>query len=79
MEPAYSIVLQLGGVVAVSKVVGLTPSAISQWSAPPPGGCGGLVPARHIPKLCAFAELKGIELEPNSFFAGHMRKKKSRK
>jgi hypothetical protein len=73
MEPAQSIVNMLGGPTTVAKHLRLTPGAVSRWSMPKTKGCGGLVPSAHIPELCRLARSRGLFLEPNSFFQGHMR------
>lgn len=73
MEPAKSIVEHLGGAVLVARALDLSVGAISKWSTPiERGGRGGLVPSRHIPKLCKLALARGGFLEPNSFFRGHI-------
>jgi hypothetical protein len=79
MEPARTIVYSLGGVVLVAKALHLTPSGVCHWYTPIPKGCGGLVPSRHIPKLCALAEKMNLFLEPNMFFEGHMLKSRKKK
>ena len=74
MDPAKSIVLSLGGPTKVGGIVGLSASAVSKWWAPlGKGGCGGLIPSRHIPALVRYARDElGRFLEPNMFFAGHI-------
>lgn len=73
IQPARSIVEMLGGVGVVAKALHLTPSAVSKWSTPTErGGCGGLIPSRHIPPLCRFAPTRDCFLEPNTFFWGHI-------
>lgn len=73
MEPARSIVESLGGVSAVARYLSITPGAVSKWCMPVRRkGTGGLIPSRHIPKLCALAGQLGKFLEPNSFFRGHL-------
>jgi hypothetical protein len=75
VEPAYSIVLRLGGPSAVSRAVGISPGGVCRWYMPQPKGCGGRIPAKYITQLCALAKKDGLFLEPNMFFL----KKKKRK
>jgi hypothetical protein len=72
MEPAQSIVKRLGGPTAIAKALRISASGVSRWSIASPKGCGGLIPSRHIPDLCALARKQNIFLEPNMFFKGHM-------
>lgn len=73
MEPAHSIVVMLGGPQIVAQWLSLTPGAVSRWYAPlKHGGCGGLVPSRHVPALCRLAKVQGKFLVPNMFFEGHL-------
>lgn len=73
MEPALSIVRSLGGPTKVGLIVNLSTSAVSKWWAPlDKGGCGGLIPSRHVGALVRAARAAGKFLEPNMFFAGHL-------
>lgn len=73
MEPALSIVQSLGGVTALARYLKITAGAVSKWSTPTQrGGRGGLIPATYIPALCKLARAKGVFLEPNSFYRGHL-------
>lgn len=73
MEPARAIVLMLGGPKKIAVLLGLSTGAITKWYASvETGGCGGLIPSRHIVTLCQFARRKRVFLEPNMFFAGHI-------
>lgn len=73
MEPAKSIVARIGGPRIVSGLLGLTPGALTKWWTPRErGGCGGLIPSAHIVKLIPLARARGVFLEPNMFFEGHI-------
>ena len=62
----------LGGPKKVAEFLGLTTGAITKWYTPTEeGGCGGLIPSRHIPSLIGLARNLKKFLEPNSFFFGH--------
>jgi hypothetical protein len=73
MEPAKAIVGMLGGPVFVAGLLELTPSAVVKWyRGVDDGGCGGLIPSRHIAALCKHARSVNTFLEPNMFFVGHI-------
>jgi hypothetical protein len=72
MEPAKSIVRMLGGSAEVARQLNLSASGVCRWYIAPPRGCGGLIPSRHIPQLCALAREQNKFLEPNMFFRGHL-------
>lgn len=63
----------LGGPKKVATFLNLSTGAPSRWYAPKDRkGCGGLIPSEHIPNLCQMAKERGLFLEPNMFFIGHM-------
>jgi hypothetical protein len=73
MEPAKSIVAMLGGPKKIAILLKLSTGAITKWYlSTEKGGCGGLIPSRHIVSLCKFAASKRKFLEPNMFFEGHV-------
>ena len=76
MEPARSIVFRLGGPSAVSRAVGISPGGVCRWYMPTPTGCGGIIPSKYIPILCAMAKKDDLFLEPNMFFPKGKKKKK---
>jgi hypothetical protein len=73
MEPARSIVKNLGGPTQVAAFFAISPGAVVRWYTPADkGGCGGLVPSHRIPALCKLARRRRQFLEPNMFFEGHL-------
>lgn len=73
MEPAKAIVALLGGPTKIATLLGLSVSAVTKWYLPmDKGGCGGLIPSRHIAALCKHARKIAVFLEPNNFFKGHV-------
>jgi hypothetical protein len=53
LDPALSIIAQLGGATNVSKALGVSYSQVRKWTwSKERGGTGGLIPQRHhIPVL----------------------------
>ena len=69
MEPAQSIIHQLGGAVKVAAIVEVDKSRVYKWCKPKTdGGTDGLVPSWHITKLLEFASKNGICLSAEDFF-----------
>jgi hypothetical protein len=60
-EPAYSIVVKLGGVGATARICGLTTSAVSRWLSK--AGTGGDVPVIHWKKLIVYARTHGVAVD----------------
>jgi DNA-binding transcriptional regulator YdaS (Cro superfamily) len=58
LTPAQRAVKAIGGVVAVAKLVGISPQAVSQWDR---------VPAPHAAKVAAASGVPAHELRPDIF------------
>lgn len=58
LSPAKRAVKAIGGVVAVAKLVGISPQAVSQWDQ---------VPALHAAKVAAASGVPAHELRPDIF------------
>lgn len=68
MRPASDIIKKLGGVTAVSKIVGVHRTNVHKWMRPvEKGGRGGMIPHRHIEKLIEFGQSTGIDIKPEDF------------
>lgn len=52
-EPAYSVVLKLGGVVSTASVCGVTPGAVSRWISKEGGD--GIIPVPHWKRILDYA------------------------
>lgn len=66
---ATRVINKLGGVRAVSLMLGLSPQAIYRWTWPKENfGGGGLIPHRRQLELMVAARQRGIELTPEDFF-----------
>jgi len=71
MQPAQNIIQKLGGPTAVSEIVGVHRTRVSNWQRPrESGGTGGLIPQKHHRKIITYARQHGIDLKPDEFFAG---------
>jgi hypothetical protein len=69
MEPAATIVRNLGGPTAVALYLGLHRTRVSNWSRPKEsGGTGGIIPQKHIPALLILADQIGVALALGDFF-----------
>ncbi len=65
--------MMLGGPKKIADLLGFSTGAVTKWYADTrTGGCGGLIPSRHIVTLCKYARARGKFLEPNMFFTGHV-------
>ena len=70
MEPAKSIISQLGGVQAVASVVGKHPSNVYRWMYDVNReGTGGIIPAKDQVRLLEHARASGKDLRPDDFFS----------
>lgn len=68
MEPASSIIRQLGGPNKVADIVGVHRTRVSNWKRPRgDGGTGGMIPFKHVPALIAAAKVEGIDLTADDF------------
>lgn len=68
MEPASSIIAKLGGPSAVSRIVGVHRTRVSNWMrSKEVGGTGGNIPFKHVPALLKAAEEKGEKLATDDF------------
>lgn len=66
---ATRVINKLGGVRAVSLMLGISPQAIYRWTWPKENfGGGGLIPLRRQLELMIAAKHRGIELKPEDFF-----------
>lgn len=74
MEPASTVIGKLGGPTKVAQVVGVHRTRVSNWARPKEsGGTGGVIPMRHVPKLLALAQEKGIKLSADDFIPAQER------
>ncbi|MCC5777883.1 hypothetical protein H7H48_02375 [Nitratireductor sp. B36] len=68
MEPAQSIIKNLGGPSAVAEIAGVHRTRVSNWSrAKEKGGTGGIIPFKHVPALLAAAKEKNVALSADDF------------
>jgi hypothetical protein len=62
-EPAYSVVMRLGGNRAVARRLGINRMAVWRWHAPKNrSGTGGSIPRKRWPALLAMADDLGVSL-----------------
>jgi hypothetical protein len=59
-EPAYSIVVRLGGVSATAKLLNLNQSSVSRWLTHT--GTAGLIPQKYWVKILGFAKRHKISI-----------------
>lgn len=70
MEPASSIIKELGGATKVAEVTGVHRTGVWKWTQPKEaGGSAGMIPTKHIPKLLEFARENDLPITAESFFA----------
>jgi hypothetical protein len=68
MEPAQTIIRKFGGPSAVSTIVGVHRTRVSNWQrAKRSGGTGGIIPQKHHRKLIDYALERGINLSADEF------------
>jgi hypothetical protein len=68
MEPASTIIRQLGGPNKVAEIAGVHRTRVSNWKRPSErGGTGGVIPLKHIPKLIAAAKEAGVKMSADDF------------
>lgn len=68
MEPASTIIRQLGGPNKVAEIAGVHRTRVSNWKRPKQdGGTGGMIPFKHVPALIAAGRDKGVDLSANDF------------
>lgn len=61
MEPAASIIAELGGPTKVAKIAGVHPTRVSNWKrAKAVGGTGGRIPQSHHRVILRAAQEAGI-------------------
>ena len=61
MEPAKTIISDLGGPAAVARIAGVHRTRVYAWLA------NGVIPLRHIPKLIAAAKAMGKDWSADRF------------
>jgi predicted transcriptional regulator len=63
-EPAFSIVLALGGVRSTARLLEISPSAVSRWLSPvSKNGTGGMIPHWHWKAILRHAALTNIKIK----------------
>jgi hypothetical protein len=68
MEPAASIIKNLGGDTVVASITGVHRTRVANWKRPKEaGGTGGAIPFRHVPALIKAANDQGIALSADDF------------
>lgn len=70
MEPAATIIRNLGGEAVVAAILGMAYTAPYRWQhAKEKGGTGGLIPQRHHRALLDYAKQKGVKLRADDFLS----------
>jgi hypothetical protein len=68
LEPAHSIIKDLGGIAAVARATGLHFTQVWRWTqAKLRGGTGGTIPQKHHLALLDMARAKGVRLSAADF------------
>lgn len=63
-EPAYNIIVRLGGVSRTAKICGVGQSTVSRWLVwPIDAGTGGRIPQNHWETILAYAKKKRIKID----------------
>jgi len=62
-NPAYRVISALGGVRPTSRIVGVSPSAVSRWMmTAAEGGTGGRIPQRHWQTIINYAKKNKLSI-----------------
>ena len=61
-EPAYSVIITLGGVRATARILDIAPSAVSRWLLPRKKTKAGLIPQEHWSRILEHCKLNKIKL-----------------
>jgi hypothetical protein len=62
-NPAYRVISALGGVRPTSRIVNVSPSAVSRWMLPKSrGGTGGRIPQRHWQTIINYANKNKLHI-----------------
>lgn len=61
-EPAYSVILTLGGVRSTARILDIAPSAVSRWLLPRKKTKAGLIPQEHWSRILEHCKLNKIKL-----------------
>jgi len=68
LQPAYDIILRLGGFAHVSDITGVSTVSPYRWTYPRAiGGTGGTIPQWHHRTLLDYAHKRGIRLTAADF------------
>lgn len=63
-EPAYYVIVRLGGVTSTAKLLGITQGAVSRWLASNElYGTNGIIPRRYWDDILAFAQKHKIKID----------------
>jgi predicted transcriptional regulator len=63
-EPAYNVVVRLGGVTSTAKLLGITQGAVSRWLATKDTyGTNGSIPRRYWDDILAFSQKHKIKID----------------
>lgn len=69
-EPAFAIVVLLGGVRSTARLLEISPSAVSRWLAPVnKNGTGGMIPHWHWKSIIRYALKTNIKIKISDFTA----------
>jgi hypothetical protein len=75
MEPAASIIKNLGGDTVVASITGVHRTRVANWKrSKESGGTGGAIPFRHVPALLQAAKDKGVPLSTDDFLPAEQMK-----
>jgi|APGre2960657423_1045063.scaffolds.fasta_scaffold239526_2 hypothetical protein len=62
-NPAYKIVVRLGGCTKTAKIVGVLPSTVSRWLVH--DGTNGRIPQEYWPDILRHTSRRGIKISVN--------------
>lgn len=63
-NPAYRVISALGGVRPTSRIVDVSPSAVSRWmTTADVGGTGGRIPQRHWQTIINYAKKNKLKIK----------------
>lgn len=63
LDPAYKIILMIGGYRPTARMLGISPSAVLRWTLPTHlQGSGGAIPQKHWQSIINYAKRNNLKI-----------------